>query len=203
MPVAVEPVSAAQIATWVASTVPSESRLHRFKWLFQDERGSLGGKGAARIAPPDTLRFDAEAIYASDVRSAVVIGETPRWIEPPDALERIVPDYTLFWAMFGIARLPAAGVELRGLATDGGTAWRYAGPTDTIDYWRSHGSPSKFLAEVRHAGTVVGRTEVTLSADGAPLAATLIVPSVPAKLDLKFLSTTRTTFAAETWLRHR
>jgi hypothetical protein len=52
---------------------------------------------------------------------------------------------------------------------------------------------------MRHAGKIVGRAETTLDSTGAPLSARLLVPSVPAKLDLTFLSTSRADFAPEIW----
>lgn len=199
-PTGVEPATRAQVAEWVAATVPPESRLHRFKWLFQDERGSAGGQGSARIAPPDTLRFDVAGPFGSGAASAVVIGDRAAWTEPADAIARLVPNYPLMWAMFGIARMPAEGMELRGLSKGPVTAWQYAGPSDTIQYARTAGDPVRFVAEVRHAGELIGRAETTLKPDGVPLKARLTVPSAPARLDLTFLSTTRASFAPEIWL---
>jgi len=106
----------------------------------------------------------------------------------------------LMWAMFGVARMPALGVELRGLSKDSLTIWQYAGPTDTVQYARTAGNPVRFFAEVRRAGELIGQAEATLKPDGAPIKARLTVPSAPAKLDLTFLSTTRATFAPEIWL---
>jgi hypothetical protein len=104
------------------------------------------------------------------------------------------------WAMFGIARMPAAGATLRGFSEDSVIIWQYAGPTDTVEYARTAGNPVRFFAEVRHAGKLIGRAETTLKPDGVPIKARLTVPSPPAKLDLTFLSTTRATFAPELWL---
>jgi len=199
-PTGVEPTTRAQVAEWVAATVPPESRLHRFKWLFQDERGSAGGQGSARIAPPDTFRFDVAGPFGSGAASAVVIGDRAAWTEPADAIARLVPNYPLMWAMFGIARMPAEGMELRGLSKGPVTAWQYAGPSDTIQYARTAGDPVRFVAEVRHAGELIGRAETTLKPDGVPLKARLTVPSAPARLDLTFLSTTRASFAPDIWL---
>jgi hypothetical protein len=199
VPVGAAPVSREQVSQWVGATVPAEHRLHRFKWLFQDERSSAGGRGSARIAPPDSLRFDVAGPFGSGAAAAAVIGDQPLWAEPPDAVKKLVPNYPLMWAMFGVARLPENGDSLRGLSDGTVTAWRYAHAADTIDYVRTVGKNGKLTAEVRHAGKLVGRAETTLDADGAPLASRLLVPSVPAKLNLTFLSTARAAFAPEIW----
>lgn len=200
VPESAQPVTRSQVTEWVATTVPAESRLYRFKWLFQDERGSAGGRGSARIVPPDSLRFDVAGPFGSGAASAVVIGDRAVWTEPPEAIARLVPNYPLMWAMFGVARMPPEGVQLRGLSQDSTTAWQYAGATDTVQYARTAGDPVRFVAEVRQAGKLIGRAETTLQPDGVPIKAQLTVPSAPAKLDLTFLSTTRATFAPEIWL---
>jgi hypothetical protein len=200
MPVGAEPVSEAQVAEWVASTIPSDPQLHRFKWLFQDERASAGGRGSARIAPPDSLRFDVAGPFGSGAASAVVVGDRAVWMKPPDAVAKLVPNYPLMWAMFGIARMPPEGVELRGLSDGSVTAWQYAGTADTLDYVRTPGNPGRFVAQVQHAGELIGRVETTLAPDGTPLKSRLTVPSAPAKLDLTLTSTTRASFAPEIWL---
>jgi hypothetical protein len=106
------------------------------------------------------------------------------------------------WAMFGIAMLPADEVAIRGLTRDSITAWEYARAGDTIQYARAGGDPVRFSAEVRHAGELIGRAETTLKPDGSLINARLTVPSVPARLDLTFLSTARATFAPDIWF-HR
>jgi hypothetical protein len=203
VPAAAAPVSREQVSQWVTATVPTEHRLHRFKWLFQDERSSAGGRGSARIAPPDSLRFDVAGPFGSGAAAAAVIGDRRLWAEPPDAVKKLVPNYPLMWALLGVARLPGQGDSLRGLADGTVTAWRYANAADTIDYARTTGKTGKLVAEVRHAGSVVGRAETTLDGNGAPLTAKLVVPSVPAKLTLTFLSTARADFAPDIWTAHK
>jgi hypothetical protein len=199
LPVGAAPVSREQVSQWVTATIPAEHRLHRFKWLFQDERSSAGGRGSARIAPPDSMRFDVAGPFGSGAAAAAVVGDEPLWAEPPDAVKKLVPNYPLMWAMFGVARLPEDGYSLRGLSEGGTTAWRYANATDTVDYVRTTGKTGKLVTEVRRAGKVVGRAETTLDGSGTPVAARLVVPSVPAKLDLTFLSTARADFAPDIW----
>jgi hypothetical protein len=200
VPVGAAPVSREQVAAWVVATVPSDHQLHRFKWLFQDERASAGGRGSARIAPPDSLRFDVAGPFGSGAASAVVVSDSAVWMEPPDAVAKLVPNYPLMWAMFGIARLPRDGVELRGLSEGQVTAWQYAGASDTVEYVRTLGEHGGLVAEVRQAGELIGRAETTLAPDGTPLKSRLIVPSGPAKLDLTFLSTSKASFASEIWI---
>jgi hypothetical protein len=104
------------------------------------------------------------------------------------------------WAMFGIAREPAEGADLKGVSNEKVVAWQYAGPSDTVIYARNSEQPHRLVAEVRDAGTVIGRAETTFNPDGTPAKARLTVPSAPAQLDLTFLSTERSTFAPEIWL---
>jgi hypothetical protein len=203
VPAGAGPVSRDQVTEWVRETQPSTHRLHRFKWLFRDDKSSAGGRGSARIAPPDSMRFDVAGPFGSGAASAAVVGEQPLWAEPPDAIEKMVPNYPLMWGMFGVARLPEAGAELRGLADGTVTAWRYSEAGDTVEYVRTAGRPVKMLTVVRRAGELVGRAETTLDSAGAPLTARLTVPSVPARLDLTFLSTSHADFAPDIWVSRK
>lgn len=199
VPADAQPLSSAEVAQWVAATVPKDHRIHKFKWLFRDEKSSAGGRGSARIAPPDSMRFDVAGPFGSGASSAAVVGETPLWMEPPDAIKKMVPNYPLMWAMFGVARMPAAGAEVRGLHDERMTAWQYAEGSDTIAYVRTPGRPERMVTTVRRAGELLGRAETTLDSLGAPVSARLTVPSVPARLDLTFLSHTRADFAPDIW----
>ena len=200
VPAAAQPVSEGQVAQWVATTMPSDHQLHRFKWLFKDERASAGGRGSARVASPDSLRFDVAGPFGSGAASAVVVGERALWTEPPDAIAKMVPNYPLMWAMFGVARLPPEGAKLRGLTQGATTAWQYAAASDTIEYARTLGNPVRLVAVVRQHGELIGRAESEIDSNGVPLKARLTVPSAPAQLDLTFLSTKRDSFAPDIWL---
>ena len=203
VPVAAGPVTPAQVADWVRATQPPAHRLHRFKWLFRDDKSSAGGRGSARIAPPDSMRFDVAGPFGSGAASAVVVGERPLWAEPPDAVSKLVPDYPLMWGMFGVARPPSPGAGLRGLADGATLAWQYADGADTVEYSRTAGSTTRMVTLVRRGGEIVGRAEATLDSAGAPLTARLTVPSVPARLDLTFLSTTQADFAPDIWVSRK
>jgi hypothetical protein len=121
--------------------------------------------------------------------AAVVVGEAAEWVEPPDIIARLLPDYPLMWAMFGVARPPAEGATLRGLADTMAVGWQVADGADTVTYLRVLGSAPRMRAEVRHAGQLVGRVEAKLHRDGTPVSARLSVPSVPARLDISIVAT--------------
>jgi hypothetical protein len=200
VPVAAVPVSSEQVATWVRATQPTDRQLLRFKWLFRDERSSAGGRGSARIAPPDSLRFDVAGPFGSNPAAAAVVGDSALWVEPEDAIKKLVPNYPLMWALLGVARMPDSAAGLRGVSAGRTVVWQYAEGADTLEYARTDGSPAKLVAEVREAGKVIGRAETQLAADGSPQTSRLTVPSVPARLDLTFLSTARSApFAPDTW----
>ena len=199
VPEAAVVVDPAEIAPWVAATLPPEHRVYRFKWLLRDERGSAGGKGAVRVAPPDSLRLDVAGPFGSGAASAVVVGDRAIWTEPADAIARLVPNYPLMWAMFGVARWPPEHAGVRALSTPSTRAWQYAGASDTVEYSRPISGSGEFVAEVHQGGELIGRAETTLDSTGAPLKARLTVPSAPAQLDLTFLSITRDSFAPDLW----
>ncbi len=201
-PAGMQTVAPEQVKAWVAATAPKGGALHRFTWLYEDEKASKGGRGSARIALPDTLRFDIAGSLGIGKGSAFVIGDSALWVVPERSVQDLVPSFPLLWAMFGVARSPEAEDRLAGLESGGRTAWQYVRGADTVNYLRVAGTPVTFYSEVRHAGKVTGRTQVTLNAEGDPVKAKLTVPSVPAKLEITFYAHVPTpAFPASTWAR--
>lgn len=194
-------LTSSQVRPWVDATLPSGSSIRQFKWLFQDDRSSAGGDGRARVAGPDTLRFDARGPLGSGRMAALVVGDQPVWAVPEESVAQIVPDYTLLWAMFGVALMPNPRASIRGLDDGRSVTWEYSLGRDTVVYVRRVESPGKLIAEVRRSGRVFGRVETRLSSEGLPVSSRLVVPDVPARLDITFLSTTaESAFPPETWV---
>jgi hypothetical protein len=201
MPVALQPTTAAQVEGWVSSTRPTQRQLLRFGWQFQNERdGTVGGKGSAQIALPDSLRFDFRGALGAGRGAAVVIADSSRWAQPEEQVKKLVPNYPLLWAMFGIARPPAPGSTLSAVENDQLTAWRYVKGADTVDYVRTKVAPMQFMADVREGGKRVGRVVTTYDEQGQLKRARLDVTAGPARVTLKFtLVSSPKPFDPEIW----
>lgn len=202
MPVGLAPASVEEAAAWAASTRPAESREIRFRLSFQDEQGSTGGRGRARLALPDSVRFDVTGALGSWHANAFVVGDSAIWADPEEEVQKLVPNYPLFWAMLGIARAPESGASVRTVARDGMSAWQFVSEGDTLEYVRETGPANRLVAEVRQNGKRLGRVETKFGPDGLPASSRLVVPSRGAKLDLTFYQNERARpFAPDTWTR--
>ncbi|HEX5004102.1 MAG TPA: hypothetical protein VFV65_02235 [Gemmatimonadales bacterium] len=174
-----------EAASWAASTAPIGHRLTRFRWLFNDGQASVGGQGSARVAGPDSLRFDIAGPFGIGGAAAMVVGDEPRWVQPPDIIARLIPSYPLMWAMFGVMRPPPGGARSSGLREGKQVRLGWVRGADTVRYLRE---PGALRAEWQRAGTTMGVVETRLDADGRPVSARLTVPSVPARLDLTIVA---------------
>ena len=199
VPEAATTVERDQVARWIAASRPVGHQTIRFRWQLQDDRGAAGGRGTARLAAPDSVRLDVVGPLGAGRGAAVVVGDSARWTDPPDIIERLIPSYPLMWAMFGVERMPPADAALRGAADSSSTMWEWASGADTVRYVR-RGSPARLLAESRHAGRVIGRVETEFGPDGRPASSRLTVPSVPARLTLTFTASAPSdSFPADLW----
>ena len=95
LPAGMGPATTEQIAAFVAAGAPDGNRQLRFKFKFKDPKGKVGGRGAARVAAPDSLRLDMQGPFGLGKGAAMVNGDSTEWIKGPDAIKRIVPDFRL------------------------------------------------------------------------------------------------------------
>jgi len=199
LPVGAQPVSRGDVQSWVEATAPSGHMAHRFRWQVQDDRGSAGGRGTARIATPDSVRLDVVGPLGSGRGAGVVVGESVEWAEPPDVLERLVVNYPLMWAMLGVMREPPAGAVLRGARDGGAVRWEWALGVDTVAFrWDS--AAGRLAAEARSSGVLVGRVETSLDAEGRLTSSRLTVPRPATRISLTFTETTpAASFSPDLW----
>jgi hypothetical protein len=201
-PVGFVPGTAAEASAWAGSTLPAEPREIRIRWQFRDDQGAAGGRGRVRWEIPDSARLDVTGPLGSGRAAAFVLGDTAVWAQPENDIKRLVPSYPLFWGLLGVVRPPARASEVKKSVTPALTAWQYVTGPDTVDYVKLPGPEPRLIVEVREGPKKVGTVETKFGADGLPASARLIVPGVPARLDVTFSSNTKaTSFAPDTWAR--
>lgn len=191
MPGPVAPVgfaadTAGRAPTWVAATVRSDARQLRFDWKFQDPKGLAQGRGSARMAAPDSLRFDFRGPLGSGRGAAAVVGDSALWAEPEDQVKKLVPEYALLWAILGQARAPGGPQDVSVIESATLQAWRYVQGADTVEFILTRAEPRQLVADVRRGSTRVGRVVTTFDLEGFPRKARLDVPGTPARLDITF-----------------
>ncbi|HEY3934661.1 MAG TPA: hypothetical protein VGL65_08575 [Gemmatimonadales bacterium] len=197
-------MSASQADAWVATTRPASRTQLQFHWKFYDEAGDgsrTAGRGALRMASPDSLRLDYRGPLGFGVGAAAVIGDSARWAQPEDQVQKLVPNYPLLWAMLGMARPPRTGWDVAGRIDPRSTAWRYTRGTDTVDYILATTGNTRVLeAYVREGGKAIGRVVTVFDAGGVPLRSRLDVLTSPARLEITFTKVTHpATFDSDTW----
>src|SRR5256885_415290 len=105
MPLA--PADPAAAAAWARATLPGRDTAIRFRWKYQDADRRWGGRGQARIAPPDSLRFDYVGPLGLGAGAAVVVADSVLWADPERNFRSLVPAVRMLWAGLGVARPPA------------------------------------------------------------------------------------------------
>jgi hypothetical protein len=174
----------------------------RFRLIYRDADGSGGGRGRIRLAVPDSVRFDFQGSLGSVRANAFVAGDTAIWAEPEDEVKKLVPNYPLFWAMLGIARVPEPQATVKRVADGIITAWQFIQQGDTLEYIREGSPAGRLIAEVRRGRRRLGRVETNFGPDGLPTAARLIIPEREGRLDLTFTQNQKANgFAPDTWTR--
>jgi hypothetical protein len=202
IPAGLAPATREAANAWARTTLPAENREIRFRFKFQNEEGSAGGRGRARLALPDSVRFDVVGALGAGRAAAFVVGDTALWADPKEDVQKLVPNYPLFWAMLGVAREPGPGATVRKTADGTITAWQFVSGGDTLEYVRETGPGNRLIAEVRQGGNRLGRVETKFGPDGLPATSRLLVRRPVAKLDLTFYKNEKARpFAPDTWIR--
>ena len=196
VPVPVPRAEPALAVAWTESTVPRQRTAVEFRWRYRDERAGYSGRGVARVAPPDSLRFDFRGPFGYS-GAAAIVGDSVLWTEPSGEFGTLVRGVPLLWAALGTVRPPAGDVTVYGEARAGATVWRFvARGGDTLDYVARDTTPAVLEAEWRRAGTVRARSRTEYGSDGLPASARIDFPEAKARFELTVVA--RDTLAAFT-----
>jgi hypothetical protein len=190
------------VILWVRDLTPKTQVRYDLRWRFQNDRGSTGGRAAARIAPPDSVRFDIRGMLGKS-GAAVVVGSTGIWARPEEDFKNILQSAPLFWAALGIPLRPPPGVETLGTSSAERRAWRYTVASDTFDFVLRHNQPVRLLAEMRRRGKIVGVVDTQFDSSGARVvSARLDFPQQQYRFTFSVDAVDSSeTFGPETWAR--
>jgi hypothetical protein len=172
-------------AVWALAT---ETRTHmaiRFRWKYQDADKRWGGRGQARIAPRDSLRFDYVGPLGLGAGAAAVVADSTIWADPEKNFRSLVPAVRMLWAGLGIVRPPRpdAAVFREGGPDSSFQIWRFGQDADTLDYRQTRSSPGVLEAEWRQQGKVLARSRTELDARGRPASARIDFPEGRARFE--------------------
>lgn len=175
---------------WTRTTLPAAPAVIRFRWRYTDGRVRYAGRGSARIAPPDSLRFDFAGPFGLGSGAAVVIGDRVAWADPERSFRSLVPAIPMLWASLGMVQPPADSATVFGDVggRDSGSVaravWRFADAGDTLDYVATNGVGRQLEAEWRRGGIVVARSRTALDAQARPAEARVDFPEASARFEL-------------------
>lgn len=198
-------VSRDSIVVWSRRSGPTRPTALRFRWRYRDDRRSGGGRGTARVAPPDSVRVDWATSLNIKTGAAVVVGDSLQWADPKeDYPSSVTPAVQLVWTALGVVRPPGDAVAVLGAGDSIRAVWRYAGEHDTLDFRQGLGTPRTLESEWRRDGTVMARGRTVLGPGGLPESARIDVPKRSARFELTFVAVdSAATFAPALWRSRR
>ncbi|MGH7530049.1 MAG: hypothetical protein ACREMN_06670 [Gemmatimonadales bacterium] len=223
VPMPLVPASRDSAVAWTRATTPRTPTLIRFRWSYQDERVRYTGRGSARIAPPDSLRFDYVGPLGFGSGAAVLIADSVAWADPEQNFRSLVPAIPMLWAALGIVQPPAPDAAVF-TATDSAAAgrriWRFIRGGDTLSYVASTAAGSGAApggaaeraaatggwldAEWRRSGQMLARGHCQLDAQGRPARARVDFPEGPARFELQVVAVdTAAVLAPAMWRSRR
>jgi hypothetical protein len=84
-----------------------------FTWAYQDVDLRASGEGAARVAPPDSVRLDLFLAAGLGGGRALVLGDS--LLLPPSGgmIKRFLPPVAMFWAALGRLAVPPGDTSVR------------------------------------------------------------------------------------------
>lgn len=185
VPLPLAPGNRDSAVVWARATERRTNTAIRFRWKYQDDDKQWAGRGQARIAPPDSLRFDYVGTLGIGLGAAAIVADSTIWADPEKNFRSLVPAVRMLWAGLGIVRPPKAdALVFRGGGPDSAVQiWRFVQDGDTLDYRQTRSSPGVLEAEWRQQGKVLARSRTELDARGMPASTRIAFPEGRARFE--------------------
>ena len=197
---AYSPVGADAFRALAARTAPAAPVAMYFRWRYDDGSAPVTGRGAVRLAPPDSLRLDVGVPVVG--RATLVLAGDSTWAQPQEVADHVLAERALVWAMFGVIRPPDRATRIEvGEAADR-TVYRLTAPDGVVTMLEVRGDT--MLAATRRLGeAVIGRIVLTRNAAGvlARASAVDVRHHVRFQADLDRWEAASAPFPSEIWRR--
>ncbi len=190
VPQPLAPADRDSAVAWSRATLPLRYTAIRFRWKYQDDQKRWGGRGQARIAPPDSLRFDYVGPLGLGAGAAAIVADSAIWADPEQNFRSLIPAVRMLWAALGVVRPPAPGAVVFGDGRGDSSVriWRFAQDGDTLDYRDTRGGAWVLEAEWRRQGKVLARSRTEFDPQRRPARARMDFPEERARFELTVVS---------------
>ena len=188
-PASLPALEANTVRSWIAAVAPRHAVRYDLVWHLENKLGNTAGRAVARIATPDSLRFDYRAPFGRS-GAAVVLGDSALWVRPAADINTILPAAPLLWLALAAPQVPPVDARIYGEEKGGRRVWRVSRADEAMDVVFEPGRPimqdgaahpaAHLLAQWRRADRLLGACEVTI-VDGRPVEAVLTFPETSAR----------------------
>jgi hypothetical protein len=158
------PLSAEAFAAVAARTVPSAAQLLQVRWGYDDGDRQATGRGAVRLAPPDTLRLDVGVPVVG--RATLVLAGDSSWAQPDEVVAELPQSRAVLWALFGIIPRPERGTRIETGETPDRRLFRLTASDGLITLLECRADTLLRATELK-GDRIVGRLALTRDAAGA------------------------------------
>ena len=158
------PMSEPAFAALAGRTVPAAAQLVRVRWHYDDGDREVSGRGAVRLAPPDSLRLDVAVPVVG--RATVVLAGDSSWAEPEEAANALPRSRDVLWALFGVIRRPEHGTSVEAGEAADRRLYRLTAPDGVVTVLECRGD-TLLGATSSAAGRVTGRLVLRRDGTGA------------------------------------
>lgn len=195
---AFRPSSRAELAEAEARSAPARREIVRFGWRSDDGSLQLSGNGAARVAPPDSLRVDMAASLGLGRATVIMAGQRVE-AQPQAVVDRILPDRFALWALLGYMKLPAAASTVEKMEDGDRIVWRITDERGRITLFEMRGNV--LIGATREdQGRTTSALQLTRDASGILSRAQLTDFGRSLRIDIEITGREASeAFAADTW----
>lgn len=158
------PVDAGVFLGLAARTVPASRELVQLRWQYSDGERDAKGRGAARLAPPDSLRLDVSVPVLG--RATLVFAGDSTWVAPEELAGEVLPPRAIVWAMFGVVRPPGPDMRIEASEAADRRLYRLTARDGLTTLLELRGDTLLGATQTK-GGRLVGRLVLTRDAAGA------------------------------------